>query len=626
MAMRTLHGHTCAAPSAAKYLASSLTTPRLPSAFHRTTSLGKQQAMSGGGHEAKTRMLGVSMCSFFGSLQGFKVCVKNTKVQIVGLKTSASAKREVQGTGKGSLKGSEVRVRFAPSPTGNLHVGGARTALFNYLFAKSLGGKFILRIEDTDLERSTRDSEEAVICDLQWLGLEWDEGPDRKGEYGPYRQSERTHIYRQYVDKLVESGHVYRCFCTDEELEAMREEAKLKALPPRYMGKWGSASQAEIDVELEKGTPYTFRFRVPQEGSVTIQDLIRGEVSWSKDTLGDFVVLRSNGQPVYNFCVAVDDATMHISHVIRAEEHLPNTLRQALIYNALGFPMPQFGHVSLILAPDRSKLSKRHGATSVGQFREMGFLAPAMVNYLALLGWNDGTEDEIFTVDQIIQKFSIDRVTKSGAIFDQTKLQWMNGQHLRSLPTEELASMLGNQWVKAGILSEYQEAFVNEATELLKNGLELVADSEEGLLNILGYPLHLTLASNQVKEIVDDNITEVVSSIVAAYDSGELQAVIDGDHDAWQKWIKGIGKTFKRKGKRLFMPVRIALTGRMQGPEMGAILRLLREGETSGIITEKGSLVPLSERIKVLREVDWTAVSSALENSRDIEPVTVLSH
>ncbi|CAK9881508.1 unnamed protein product [Sphagnum jensenii] len=529
-------------------------------------------------------------------------------------------------TGKGSLKGSEVRVRFAPSPTGNLHVGGARTALFNYLFAKSLGGKFILRIEDTDLERSTRDSEEAVICDLQWLGLEWDEGPDRKGEYGPYRQSERTHIYRQYVDKLVESGHVYRCFCTDEELEAMREEAKLKALPPRYMGKWGSASQAEIDVELEKGTPYTFRFRVPQEGSVTIQDLIRGEVSWSKDTLGDFVVLRSNGQPVYNFCVAVDDATMHISHVIRAEEHLPNTLRQALIYNALGFPMPQFGHVSLILAPDRSKLSKRHGATSVGQFREMGFLAPAMVNYLALLGWNDGTEDEIFTVDQIIQKFSIDRVTKSGAIFDQTKLQWMNGQHLRSLPTEELASMLGNQWVKAGILSEYQEAFVNEATELLKNGLELVADSEEGLLNILGYPLHLTLASNQVKEIVDDNITEVVSSIVAAYDSGELQAVIDGDHDAWQKWIKGIGKTFKRKGKRLFMPVRIALTGRMQGPEMGAILRLLREGETSGIITDKGSLVPLSERIKVLREVDWTAVSSALENSRDIEPATVLSH
>ncbi|MED6179488.1 hypothetical protein PIB30_001251, partial [Stylosanthes scabra] len=284
---------------------------------------------------------------------------------------------------------STVRVRFAPSPTGNLHVGGARTALFNYLFARSKGGSFVLRIEDTDLERSTKESEETLLRDLSWLGLEWDEGPGVGGDYGPYRQSERNSLYKQYAEKLRESGQVYRCFCSNEELEKMKEDAKLKQLPPVYTGKWANATNGEIEEELAKGTPYTYRFRVPK-GNLKINDIIRGEVSWNLDTLGDFVIMRSNGQPVYNFCVTVDDATMAISHVIRAEEHLPNTLRQALIYKALGFPMPNFAHVSLILAPDRSKLSKRHGATSVGQFREMGYLPEAMVNYLALLGWGDG--------------------------------------------------------------------------------------------------------------------------------------------------------------------------------------------------------------------------------------------
>ncbi|CAH9112213.1 unnamed protein product [Cuscuta epithymum] len=222
-------------------------------------------------------------------------------------------------------KGEEVRVRFAPSPTGNLHVGGARTALFNYLFARSKGGKFILRIEDTDLERSTKESEEAVLSDLSWLGLEWDEGPGIGGSYGPYRQSERNALYKEYAEKLLQSGHVYRCFCSNEELEKMKEIAKLKQLPPVYTGKWARATEEEVQEEMKKGTPYTYRFRVPSEGRLKIDDLIRGEVSWNLDTLGDFVIMRSNGQPVYNFCVTVDDATMAISHVIRAEEHLPNT-------------------------------------------------------------------------------------------------------------------------------------------------------------------------------------------------------------------------------------------------------------------------------------------------------------
>ncbi|MCO5610756.1 hypothetical protein L7F22_064997 [Adiantum nelumboides] len=253
-------------------------------------------------------------------------------------------------------KPSEVRVRFAPSPTGNLHVGGARTALFNFLFARSQGGKFLLRIEDTDLERSTRESEEAVLRDLMWLGMEWDEGPNKDGGLGPYRQSERTSLYLKYAEQLVESGHAYKCFCTDEELEAMREDAKAKNLPPKYNGKWAKASEDEVEAELAKGKPYTYRFRVADEGSVKINDLIRGEVAWALDTLGDFIILRSNGQPVYNFCVAVDDATMQISHVIRAEEHLPNTLRQALIYQQ-----------SATLAPAQEALAsaQKHEPTTV---------------------------------------------------------------------------------------------------------------------------------------------------------------------------------------------------------------------------------------------------------------------
>eukprot|EP00246_Nothoceros_aenigmaticus_P003519 TRINITY_DN14694_c0_g1_i1.p1 TRINITY_DN14694_c0_g1~~TRINITY_DN14694_c0_g1_i1.p1 ORF type:complete len:314 (-),score=49.67 TRINITY_DN14694_c0_g1_i1:432-1373(-) len=313
---------------------------------------------------------------------------------------------------------------------------------------------------------------------------------------------------------------------------------------------------------------------------------------------------------------------MKISHVIRAEEHLPNTLRQALIYEALGFPMPQFGHVSLILAEDRSKLSKRHGATSVGQFKEMGYLPQAMVNYLALLGWNDGTQEEIFSLDQIISKFSIERITKSAAIFDQTKLSWVNGQHLRALPGDDLVNAFGEQWAKAGILSESKGPFVNELVELLKNGVELVPASEAALLDLLSYPLHASLASADLKESVDDNLEEVTKAVIAAYDSGELQSAIDGGHESWQKWIKGLGKTLKRKGKRLFMPVRIALTGRMHGPDIGAAVAAIPKAERSRLI-KVDSFIPLDQRISILRDVNWAAVAAA---HRPAQTEAVLAH
>ncbi|CAN0879681.1 Glutamate--tRNA ligase, chloroplastic/mitochondrial [Linum grandiflorum] len=555
----------------------------------------------------------------------------------------------------------QVRVRFAPSPTGNLHVGGARTALFNYLFARANGGKFVLRIEDTDLERSTRESEEAVLRDLSWLALDWDEGPGIDGDYGPYRQSERNALYKHHADRLIESGHVYRCFCSNEELEKMKEIAKLKQLPPVYAGKWATATDDEVMQEMEKGTPYTYRFRVPKQGRLTINDLIRGEnklcasvllallfppfldvcfvyavvsasipisyhdglyeflirvdsvlkVSWNLDTLGDFVIMRSNGQPVYNFCVTVDDATMAISHVIRAEEHLPNTLRQALIYQALGFPMPQFAHVSLILAPDRSKLSKRHGATSVGQFREMGYLPQGMVNYLALLGWGDGTENEFFTLEQLVEKFTIDRVNKSGAVFDSTKLRWMNGQHLRALPSEKFTKLIGERWKDTGILTESQGPFIEEALELLKDGIDLVTDADKVMLNLLSYPLQETLTSPEGKAVIEDKLSEVSSSLLSAYDSGELGTALEGGHSGWKKWVKDFGKSTKRKGKSLFMPLRVLLTGKLHGPDMGGSMALLHRAGVEGIVGGKVGFLRLEERFRMLREVKWDEISSA---------------
>ncbi|KAK1394626.1 Glutamate--tRNA ligase [Heracleum sosnowskyi] len=503
-----------------------------------------------------------------------------------------------------------VRVRFAPSPTGNLHVGGARTALFNYIFARSKGGKFVLRIEDTDLERSTKESEEAVLQDLSWLGLHWDEGPDIGGDYGPYRQSERNALYKQYAEKLLDSGHAYRCFCSSEELEKMKEIAKLKQLPPVYSGKWASATDEEVQEEMRKGTPFTYRFRVPKEGSLKINDLIRGEVSWNLDTLGDFVIMRSNGQPVYNFCVTVDDATMAISHVIRAEEHLPNTLRQALIYKALGFRMPYFAHVSLILAPDKSKLSKRHGATSVGQFKEMGYLPQAMVNYLALLGWGDGTENEFYTLQQLVDKFTIERVNKGGAVFDSTKFRWMNGQYLRLLPPEELTKLLGHHWKSTGILIESEGLFVKEAVDLLKDAVDLITDSEHVLSNFLSYPLYETLSSSEAKPVLEDGLSEFADRLLAAYDSGELFDALDQGKPGWQKWVKSFGKSVKRKGKSLFMPLRVLLTGKLHGPDIGGSVVLLHTVGTGDIIASQAGFVTLEERIKLLRKVEWESFNT----------------
>ena len=491
-----------------------------------------------------------------------------------------------------------VRVRFAPSPTGSLHVGGARTALFNWLYAKKTGGKFILRVEDTDTARSTRESERSMLADLNWLGLDYDEGPEKGGEFGPYRQSERGAIYQTLARRLMKSGHVYKCFCTDEELEQMRAEQEAKKLPPKYMGKWKTASEEEVKAMEATGAPYTYRFRVPEGERIEIDDLIRGKVGWDTDTLGDFVILRSNGIPVYNFCVAVDDATMGITHVLRAEEHLPNTLRQALVYDALEFKRPIFGHMSLILAPDRSKLSKRHGATSVGQFKEQGYLQKTMVNFLALLGWNDGTEKEIYEVDELAPLFEIERINKSPAVFDTVKLNWMNGQHIKMLPESEQNEMLGAAMENSGVMSATASDEAKKmAISLVKESIELTEDVSAKVKEILEYPLQEEMKTNgQMQKVIDDDFQPIVDAIVTAYESGELQEYVKNKEV--KKFINATGKALERKGKRLFMPFRIALTGRTAGPEVGdalVLLGMLKDGDCA-------SAVLLDERIKTLKE------------------------
>ena len=325
----------------------------------------------------------------------------------------------------------QIRVRFAPSPTGYLHIGNVRTALFNYLFAKKHNGSFILRIEDTDFDRVKKEYEDSILENLKWLGLNWNEGPDCGGSYAPYRQSERINTYKEYADKLLNEGRAYKCFCSGEELERKRRESLSKGLPPRYDGKCFRLSREEIASYEQKGIKPSTRFKV-KDGMIEFEDIIRGKISFKGSDIGDFVILRSDGIASYNFAAAIDDALMEITHVIRGEDHLSNTPRQILLNQAIGFDIPKFAHLSMILGPDKSRLSKRHGAESVTELKEEGYLSEAVINYLSLLGWSSEDGREIMPLTDIIKNFSLERVSKSPAVFDIKKLKWINSHYIKN--------------------------------------------------------------------------------------------------------------------------------------------------------------------------------------------------
>lgn len=503
-----------------------------------------------------------------------------------------------------------VRVRFAPSPTGSLHVGGARTALYNWLLARQTKGQFIIRVEDTDEARSTRESENSILADLKWLKMTWDEGPEVGGPHGPYRQSERKDIYLKYAELLINKGLAYRCFCSEEELEEKRTIAEAEGKAVQYDGTWRDADPVEVQKKLDNGEPYTVRYKVPPGKSCSIDDLVRGRVTWDAEaSLGDFIILRSNGMPVYNFCVAVDDATMGITHVIRAEEHLTNTLRQLLVLEGIGFEPPTYAHCSLILGADRSKLSKRHGATSVKQFSEQGFLPDAMVNYLAALGWNEGTDKDIYTPAELTKAFSLDRIIKSPAVFDMDRLKWINGQHIKALPLAELEPLVRGclQTSESPILpssaasEDRQAVFVSIASKLCQPYMELVTDARAIVMAALSHPFQDTVNTDpHVSEIMDDDFQSVVQAIIKDFDSGKLPSGSEQNFaELWKAYVKGLGKELGRKGKRLFHPLRLALTGGMSGPDVGEQLQLVSAG--TGVVMEGLPIVSISARVEALK-------------------------
>lgn len=454
-----------------------------------------------------------------------------------------------------------------------------------------------------------------MLFDLKWLGLNWDEGPiidddDDKnggggGECGPYRQSERGDIYREYARRLVEIGRAYYCFCSEEELEGKRVAAEREGRMVKYDGMWRGRSVEDVERMLREGKEYTVRFKVLEGEKVVVRDKVRGVVEWDANkTVGDFVLLRSSGVPVYNFCVAVDDALMGVSLVVRAEEHLTNTLRQVLILRALGFEVPEYAHCSLILGKDRAKLSKRHGATSVTQFKDEGYLPEAMLNYLATLGWNDGTEKEVFTVDELIQCFSLERLAKAPAIFDDVKLRWINKQHLKAMPVSKLADLCVTQLVKNETIDndvEPDSLLGMTITQLVQGSIEILSDADAAFRDALTYPLEETLKGEEAKELLSQvgGFKELAGAVVEAFENGELPDGKDGEeHMAkWKKWIKALGKAHGKKGKALFHPVRLALTGKMNGPDVGLVLLLLHtaEGKT------KHEVVTLEKRIEKLK-------------------------
>lgn len=539
------------------------------------------------------------------------------------------------------------RMRFAPSPTGSLHVGGARTALYNWLAAKkgqldfpgSEAG-FILRVEDTDLARSTKESEASVLADLEWLGLTWDEGPDNTtAKYGPYRQSERSELYVKLANQLLKEGKAYRCFCTKEELEEMKERQEAAGIPPRYDGTWRDADPELVQKKLDEGAEFTVRFKVPVGARVVIDDAVRGTVSWdAESTVGDFILLRSSGVPVYNFCVAVDDSTMGITTVIRAEEHLTNTLRQGLILDALGAPRPRYAHCSLILGEDKQKLSKRHGATSCNQFKLDGFLPDAMINYLSLLGWNDGTDNEIFTRDELVDAFDVERVVRSPSIFDMDKLRWVNSQHLKMFDVEGLQPLVLEQFqalnmLKEGAAEKESKDFTLAATSLAKQMMETTRDAALNAKQVLGYSLPASfdeLEDGEAKQmIMGGNFYGISKAIIEKHQSGEfpqpdpsnlLSVFLDASNkpiiednetggaaysysEAYKAYMKQLAKDLKVKGKNLFHPVRLALTGEMSGQDVTKQLSLLAmaAGDDSVVDKKEAGVVSFDKRIESLK-------------------------
>jgi len=470
--------------------------------------------------------------------------------------------------------GEIVRVRFAPSPTGFLHLGGARTALFNWAFARKYGGVFVLRIEDTDLARSTEESVRVILESLRWLGLLWDEGPEVGGPYGPYFQSQRLHLYREYAERLLEKGLAYECFCTPEELKERKERVIAQGGSWRYDRRCLHLSAREREAFRREGRKPVLRFRIP-EGTTTFVDMLRGDVTFDNGELDDFVILKSDGMPTYNFACVVDDALMRITHVIRGDDHISNTPRQVLLYEAFGFPCPQFAHIPMILGKDRTRLSKRHGSPSVTYYRDMGYLPEAMVNYLARLSWATGEEEkEIFTREEIIERFSLEQVTKHAAVFDLDKLNWMNGVYLRAANPERLAEILVDILKRQGKVTERDLtpeffAYCRRVMALMRDRIRYVAQVLEEAEYF--FTEHYEYDPQAVENVLfEERVPEILKT------SYELLKDLEPfDAATIEKAIRSEAERRGLKAAQFIHPLRVAVSGKKVGPGLFELLEVL---------------------------------------------------
>jgi glutamyl-tRNA synthetase len=463
-------------------------------------------------------------------------------------------------------------------------VGNARTALFNWLMARGQGGTFIVRIEDTDVERSTRESEHTILDDLRWLGLNWVEGVEAGGDHGPYRQTERLHIYRAHAIELLSAGKAYYCFCSAEQLEADRQDALKAGRAPKYTGRCRALPKDEARTRMEQGEAAVIRFRVPDTGSVTFDDTVRGPLAFDVDVIGDFVLLRSNGVPAYNFAVIIDDALMAITHVIRGEDHISNTPRQVLLYRAYGWTPPVFAHVPYVLGPDHAPLSKRHGATSVREFRDRGYLPEALTNYLALIGWSPGEGEELLPIDELAKRFRLENVGHSAGVFDVEKLAWVNRHYLKTADHRRLAELALPYLQQAGWIATATAGDMEFLTQVVPAAAASVDRLEQvprRLAFLFDYSAQRSLEVQQIRDEARGArpVIEALAGELAA--SGPLL-----DRDSFRAAATRVREKTGQKGKALFHPIRLVLTGEAEGLELDLAVPAIERGaalEESGV-------------------------------------------
>ena len=461
-----------------------------------------------------------------------------------------------------------VRVRFAPSPTGFLHIGNARTALYNYIFAKHHHGTFVLRIEDTDVERSTEALTDRILEDLQWLGIRWEEGPDRGGKDGPYLQSQRLSLYLGYANQLLEEGKAYKCFCSPERLDALRKEQLSKGTMPRYDGRCRSLSREDIAGMESEGQYPVLRFHV-KRGTIVFEDLVHGRMNFDAEGIGDFIIVRSDGMAAYNFACVIDDHLMRVSHVVRGDDHLSNTPRQILLYQALGWQPPEFAHHPLILGSDRSPLSKRHGATAVSQYREDGFLPEALLNYLVLLGWSSPSKEEILPLERIVEEFNLSSISTNAPIHSRKKLEWLNSIYLRKKEDAQLSESFLPYLVKAGIpIHRIEPNYLNEISGVLKENLVVLNQVEEYLGIFFDEKFLFEEGAKSILSNPRDR--ETLRHVLQVIESSSEVSI-----DIWPSLLSQLEDKTGRKGKDLFAPLRAAVTGKTKGPELVKMLPLL---------------------------------------------------